>query len=208
MRTALERRLIADLVRLRKKLRKEQEAVRELRAQLGRDELTGLLTRNPVEEEMRRIPLRDRRDPASTANALLMIDLDYFKAINDTFGHEAGNEVLREVARILTENTRRTDFVFRYGGEELGILFRNVNPAPHALGAKLEILRRAIESLRFDAYPKLRVTASFGYCVIEPHLLVSEHFRRADKAMYAAKDAGRNRIVDYAEIAAYDTPVT
>ena len=122
--------------------------------------------------------------------AVLMIDLDHFKAVNDNHGHGAGDEVLRGVAEVLSEALRQHDVPGRYGGEEFGVLL----PGSDASGAEAiaERVRRKIEWASFAG--ELKVTASIGCAAIEEtDLFAASWVARADRALYAAKHAGRNR---------------
>jgi two-component system cell cycle response regulator len=122
--------------------------------------------------------------------ALALIDVDYFKQFNDTFGHQAGDEVLKRVARILRENVRQADFVARYGGEEFAIVFPATNIESASQVA--ERLRQAIEEAEWEHRP---VTASFGVASLQPCMQTpQELIEAADHALYKAKAAGRNRV--------------
>mgnify|MGYP001577035004 FL=1 len=135
--------------------------------------------------------------------SVVMIDLDHFKAVNDTFGHPAGDEVLRKISALLIESVRPTDTVARFGGEELIVLMRDTDIQVAA--RQVEKIREKIQNLTFDAYPTLKVTASFGIASsttsTNPETLVAQ----ADKALYEAKGDkdpegnGRNRVRVYNE---------
>lgn len=129
--------------------------------------------------------------------AVVMVDLDHFKQINDTWGHEAGDYVLIAAAEVLQKNVRQNDRVGRYGGEE----FLLVLPGADLEGARLlaERCRQQLEALEvmlFDGR-RLRASASMGVCcnqrerTLTPEMML----RRADKALYVAKESGRNRVV-------------
>jgi diguanylate cyclase (GGDEF)-like protein/PAS domain S-box-containing protein len=122
--------------------------------------------------------------------ALALIDVDYFKQFNDTFGHQAGDEVLKRVARILRENVRQADFVARYGGEEFAIVFPSTDIASAVQVA--ERLRQAIGEAEWEHRP---VTASFGVASLQLGMKApQELIEAADHALYQAKAAGRNRV--------------
>jgi diguanylate cyclase (GGDEF)-like protein len=158
-----------------------------------RDGLTGLLNRRAFQELLRSTTARhDRQKDGSFG--LILLDIDHFKKLNDTHGHPAGDEALRQVARALHEHARAGDEVARYGGEEFAVVL----PAADARSAHeiAERLRREIErtTLRF-AGGSIRLTASFGVAVWPgdgraPEALLAA----ADKALYAAKQGGRNRV--------------
>ena len=167
------------------------------------DGLTGLANRRRFDERLLEEWGRAYRERSSLA--LLMIDLDHFKAYNDEYGHLAGDECLRSVARILSaEAQRTTDLAARFGGEEFVVLLPNTDAAGCArIG---ERLRRAIREAAIPHAPNLPsglVTASIGGAICRPgndrsasHVTLIE---AADRALYAAKDGGRDRLTMAAE---------
>jgi diguanylate cyclase (GGDEF)-like protein len=175
----------------------------ELRRIAGRDQLTGALTRrNFIErasQELERYRRYDR--PASLA----IVDIDHFKSINDTYGHPAGDKVLREVCECLRAAARPNDLIGRLGGEEFGMLMPETS-AQEALAAG-ERFREGIAATTFKPSPdvELKVTASFGIVQLDASITDAESwFAAADVPLYAAKRSGRNRCVlvsDYAEVA-------
>jgi diguanylate cyclase (GGDEF)-like protein len=131
--------------------------------------------------------------------AVLFIDLDHFKSINDTYGHAIGDDVLRAVAQTLQANVRRSDVLGRIGGEEFSVFLPNTQ----LQGAKLlaETLRVAIESIHIETNGvRLKVTASIGVAVKrfeeETIQAIQQH---ADQAMYEAKRGGRNRVSTFGD---------
>ena len=128
-----------------------------------------------------------------TVFSLCVADIDYFKRINDDYGHLAGDKVLRLMSRILIKQLRNVDFVARFGGEEFVILM----PSTDANAAKLaaEKVRQTIETspFNFQSHP-VKITMSFGITQVQKEDSVSSMFARADKAMYTAKQEGRNRV--------------
>jgi len=165
------------------------------------DYLTGLKTRGYFEQQMELEIKRCERK--KTHFALLMIDIDFFKQLNDTHGHHAGDQILRDVASLLMRDMREVDTVARYGGEEFVIVLPETGDAGGRLVA--ERLRRAVEQAKFFAgSPSAieRLTISVGVAIFDQ----DAHFRRdliefADAALYAAKVRGRNRTVLYSELA-------
>lgn len=123
-----------------------------------------------------------------------MGDIDFFKKINDTLGHGAGDVVLKEVARRLRAGVRAADVVGRYGGEEFSILLSETDPEPAR--ATVERLRRSIADTPIDAgAASLSVTMSFGLAVrTQAGESFEELLALADKALYRAKETGRNRV--------------
>ena len=159
------------------------------------DHLTGLLNRRRFEEELTRELARASR--AGTCGAVLSVDLDGFKAINDSAGHAAGDAVLREVARTLTRNLRETDIVARLGGDEFAILLPNTGPDPARRTAEHLLEALHASTVLVNGAP-LRPTASIGVALFDRESGRSEELIvDADLAMYAAKSEGRHRIVAF-----------
>jgi diguanylate cyclase (GGDEF)-like protein len=156
------------------------------------DALTGLPNRRGLEEHAQREIERTRRQ--GTELAVLAIDIDHFKRINDQYGHETGDAALRSVACALAAFMRKPDIMARLGGEEFIALLANTNWEDAWVIA--ERLRMLVEDLHVvtDRY-NLRVTASFGIAVLEAEDTFETVLRRADHALYAAKLAGRNRVM-------------
>jgi diguanylate cyclase (GGDEF)-like protein len=165
------------------------------------DYLTGLKTRGYFEQQLELEIKRSERK--KTKFSLLMIDIDFFKNLNDRHGHHAGDQVLRDVASIMMKDMREVDTVARYGGEEFVIIL----PETGSAGAKFvaERVRRAVEHAKFFAGSPSAVealTISIGITVFDE----DAHFRRdlienADAALYYAKAHGRNNVALYSEIA-------
>jgi diguanylate cyclase (GGDEF)-like protein len=169
----------------------EQEAARRTHELMIRDPLTQVFNRRHLEERLASEAAFAQRH--GTSLTLLLVDLDYFKQINDTFGHDAGDSVLRVIARALERALRVEDVIGRWGGEEFVIVARGID---HEGAITLaERIRRAIEVLRIPAgQGAIAVTTSVGvahgFGDVEPEVLL----RCADEAMYVAKSAGRNRV--------------
>ncbi|MBI3681482.1 MAG: diguanylate cyclase [Acidobacteria bacterium] len=189
----LEVRLRAGLRIL--KLQAELVAAREaLREQATHDALTGLWNRRSILESLEREQIRAAREGAPVG--LLMLDLDHFKKVNDTYGHLAGDMVLQEAARRLQLSVRQYDGVGRYGGEEFLVVLPGCDEP--ALRGRAEAMRSAIAAQPFrSADQMLSVTASFGATVFLPRQLVDtgQLIRIADEALYEAKRLGRNRVI-------------
>ncbi len=154
------------------------------------DGLTGLANRRAFDEHLKR--LLDATDRFGQPLALILGDIDHFKRINDTWGHEAGDDVLRHVASRLAEGVRTVDVIARYGGEEIAILL----PQTSVVGAAdlADRLRHAVEAqpVKFKG-EEIPVTASFGVASYPDAVPARDGlFRAADRALYQAKRAGRN----------------
>lgn len=127
---------------------------------------------------------------------VLMADMDHFKSINDTYGHQVGDEVIKAVAFVLLENTRKTDLAARIGGEEFLILFDNgdakiVYEIAQRIREKIE--KMPIKIIGFDIF---HLTISLGFCSLAPKdETLEELLKKADDALYRAKKEGRNRVV-------------
>ena len=166
-----------------------EEANRRLEALAVTDGLTGLKNHRAFQERLVEECRRSARyhQPLS----LLLLDVDHFKQFNDTFGHPAGDEVLKRVSTILQANVRTTDFVARYGGEEFAILLPETD-APRAIEAA-ERIRAAVAQ---EEQPQITVSggvASLQNSAAMPSLLVQE----ADRALYVSKSLGRNRVTHH-----------
>ena len=161
--------------------------------EVGRDTLTQLFNRRFLPSILKReIELCRRRN---IAFAILMLDVDHFKQVNDRFGHEAGDRVLQQVASNLMNKVRAGDFVFRYGGEEFLIVLAEVDEAQAMQVA--EKVRQRIETSPFliSHERSLQVTVSVSVACSDGHPDYERMIERADGALYRAKREGRNRVV-------------
>jgi diguanylate cyclase (GGDEF)-like protein len=153
------------------------------------DALSGLMNRRAFDEVLQRVLRCAERRHGPVA--LMLIDLDHFKAINDLFGHGTGDEVIRRVGRLLQVNTRAADVVARYGGEEFVMLLRGMSLDQAEFVA--ERLRLQIESMT-GLPDQVSVTASIGIAIRWPEDTAASLLKRSDEALYASKHAGRNRV--------------
>jgi diguanylate cyclase (GGDEF)-like protein len=170
----------------------------KLREQAIRDPLTNLFNRRYLEETLDRELARASREAYSIC--LLMIDLDHFKRINDSYGHEAGDCVLKAYAETLSHECRRGDFACRYGGEEFVVVMPNISPET-AYG-RAEALRNTLNALHIPyGCHSLSMTISMGIACYPANGLTRDAvLRAADQAMYAAKEAGRDHIRSYDQL--------
>jgi diguanylate cyclase (GGDEF)-like protein len=160
----------------------------------NRDALTGLLTRAFLDEELPK--LLARCDDLDAEISCAFIDLDHFKPVNDTFGHQVGDEVLKNVARILMMHVRSGDHCIRYGGDELLIILPG---APEQRTVRIITrIQRAIVGHDWSRIASgLKISASFGVAGHYRHEAQHSWLNRVDQAVYAAKSAGRNTVVAY-----------
>ncbi|MEW5893467.1 MAG: EAL domain-containing protein [Pseudomonadota bacterium] len=172
--------------------RKAEETIHHL---AYHDSLTGLINRHRFEQRLT-MALRNAKD-WNSEHALLYLDLDQFKVVNDTCGHVAGDELLKQLALVLQDHVRESDTLARLGGDEFGLLLENC-PIDQAVQIAEKLLQ-AINAFRFSWGGKtFSVGGSIGLAAITAHNpSVDDLLRNADIACYAAKDGGRNRIHIY-----------
>jgi diguanylate cyclase (GGDEF)-like protein len=179
-----------DLLRL---LARQVMVQFELGLQTMRDSLTGLYNRRPLEESLHREIARATR--RSDPIGVMAIDIDHFKSINDSLGHETGDAVLRAVGAELLECVREDDIACRAGGEEFVVILPGIGKS--GLLQRAEVVRQAIKRTPITAGPEtVRLTVSIGLSVFPDHgATEGDLLRAADVALYQAKAAGRNRVV-------------
>ncbi len=160
------------------------------------DPLTGLYNRRHLDNCIEREFLRSKRYGSDLSIAI--IDIDFFKKINDSYGHMCGDFILREVAYIILENFRKTDIVFRYGGEEFVVILTETN-AENAF-VPLERLRKSIENYKFK-YNGILINLTVSIGISSNNTETADIFLdNADKALYKAKENGRNQSVIFHDI--------
>jgi diguanylate cyclase (GGDEF)-like protein len=155
------------------------------------DELTGVHNRRHfTAAATTQLEVAQRGHRPMTA---MMVDIDHFKRVNDTYGHAAGDEVIRAVAAVLRRNVRHPDIFGRYGGEEFAVVQSEVHGDPVELG---ERIRAAVEETAVTGHgDPIKVTISVGLAELKPDDTLDALLGRADRALYRAKEAGRNRVV-------------
>ena len=169
----------------------------KLREQAIRDALTNVFNRRYLEDTLERELARAERE--SYPLCLIMMDLDYFKDVNDTYGHEAGDVVLKALAETVMRQSRQGDFVCRYGGEEFVLVMPNIGI--ETAKQRAEELHQTVNLLNIPyGNFNLTTTISMGVAAYPEHGKTKEELlRAADRAMYIAKHTGRNRVVVYPE---------
>jgi diguanylate cyclase len=181
-----------QLAKLSSQLRVMREELAEAQAQMQRDPLTELLNRGAFDEAFEKTVTLSHASAADLT--LFMVDLDRFKNVNDAYGHQAGDAVLKAVSRQLIRCfPRKDDLVVRFGGEEFAVLCRNTGINEGAMLG--ERLRQSVERLEIELADLMyHPTASVGFAVLHPNESAQSFLKRADDALYAAKKAGRNLV--------------
>lgn len=168
-----------------------RDAMAEVTARSETDKLSGLLNRRGFEDRADKLLATARR--AGVPAAIVVADLDHFKAINDNFGHEAGDQVISAFAQILTSVADRHNSIGRLGGEEFAVFMAGKDLSAAQLYA--ETVRSGFSALSIASLgPHRRATASFGVAQLEARDSISDLLRRADAALYEAKKGGRDRV--------------
>ncbi|RBH60057.1 MULTISPECIES: diguanylate cyclase [Pseudomonas] len=172
-----------------------QAANAKLQKLSSTDRLTGLYNRGHWEESLKAAYARNQR--YGNATSLVMFDIDHFKRVNDTYGHQAGDKVIEHVADLVREHVRDSDVAGRYGGEEFGVVLSDTDKA----GARFfaERLRKAIEALEVvHEGQSIRFTISLGVADLsQSSISHADLIAWADQALYASKKGGRNRVTVY-----------
>lgn len=157
----------------------------EVRRMVITDNLTGLYARHHLNE---RIVRRQKRDPNGS---LILLDIDHFKRVNDTYGHQVGDEILKQVSRIVLGSIRDGDIAARWGGEELAVYLPEVGY--EITGKVAERIRRRVEA---ETHPQVTVSCGMAeWYATDERISVESLFYRADMALYEAKHQGRNRVI-------------
>jgi diguanylate cyclase (GGDEF)-like protein len=184
-------RLAVEVERLERELAVARKEVAALSARAEIDPLTDIVNRRGFERELKRSLAYVKRYGASAA--LIYLDLDAFKSINDRHGHAAGDEVLKAAAMVLTRHVRASDLVARIGGDEFGVLLWNLSDADAA--EKAAALEAAIERMTAThGARRLSVGASAGVTVLLPLDQAADALARADRAMYLRKRARQGKL--------------
>lgn len=183
---------------------KELKRVVELEQETITDPLLGIFNRRFLDRRLQEEMLRAQRHGLPLS--LMLLDIDFFKKVNDTWGHQNGDIVLKHLAKLLVDTLRQTDLVARFGGEEFVLLLPHTQQGDARMLA--ERLRRTVEQAPVlittsdDGYQELRVTISIGLsCMQQEGDSCCDMLERADKALYQAKQTGRNRVISCDDMA-------
>lgn len=155
----------------------------ELEKMVITDHLTQLHSRSYLDQEMAKLMKQDEE------GTFIIIDIDNFKRVNDTYGHQVGDEILVQVAKLLQANIRETDIGARWGGEELAIYLPNVH-----LSIGVQIAERLKNAVADHTHPRVTISCGVSYWAKVDSDNVKELFKRADEALYIAKNTGKNRV--------------
>ena len=185
------------------KIAELEKRVRELERDLVHDSLTNLKTRAFFEEETKTyisaiegVKKGNRQNWFGFINlSILFIDIDHLKKINDTYGHDNGDLVLKSIAKTIKDSVRDGDTVARWGGEEMVVSL--VGATEKDAIEKAEQIRSKVGELSFDFDPELRVTLSCGVACSNSDISYDELIKNADESMYRAKNSGRNKVVAF-----------
>lgn len=169
-----------------------QAANAQLQQLSSTDRLTGLYNRGHWEESLKAAHARNQR--YGNALSLVMFDIDHFKRVNDTYGHQAGDKVIERIAKLVREHVRESDVAGRYGGEEFGVVLSDTDKAGAQVFA--ERLRKAVEELEVRHNDQsIRFTISLGVADLShPSNSHADLIAWADSALYTSKKTGRNRV--------------
>jgi diguanylate cyclase (GGDEF)-like protein len=178
------------------------ERMQELRRQASLDSLTGLKNRRRFEEDLRLAMARSRRE--GTTGAVLMLDLDRFKDVNDSHGHPAGDRMIEEIAGVLRERTRESDILARLGGDEFAVVLLHCDRAGALVVA--DSIAAAVREHRSERPDLEPITVSVGVAMFgdDPRTSIESVISEADTAMYAAKDGGRDGVRVFDPLAVRD----
>ena len=177
-----------SLIQLTEELQKKNEALKILAVT---DELTGLYNRHYIDKTINDI--MNSSDNKHQPLTMIVLDLDHFKLVNDRWGHPIGDKVLKQVSELTQSNIRKSDILARFGGEEFVILLQNTTQKGGLIVA--EKLRKMMEETTID--PVGVVTGSFGVSERQIYESFKSWYKRADKALYLAKESGRNKVVAF-----------
>lgn len=190
-----------ELVELTKKLVNEISERKQVEERLARtattDILTGIMNRRAMLEQLRYHSIRYHRNKIPFV--ILLIDIDYFKRINDTYGHDVGDEVLISIADLLIKSTRSQDLISRWGGEEFLILLPETKLKGGIIAGEKIRTRIGNERIKVKEL-EISVTVSIGVSEFKDGQTIELCIKNADQALYEAKNSGRNKVIAYGEV--------
>lgn len=170
------------------------ERIDKHRFEAETDYLTGLLNRRAFVRAMNANPIPS--DSNACPGVVVVCDIDKFKSINDMYGHDAGDEVIKKFASVLSESLRNNDLCARMGGEEFALFLADTTE--ESAFKAIERIRKSIEAAQLVIDKQvIRFTASFGFSIVKPSISLSQQLKEADDAMYEAKLNGRNRVCGF-----------
>jgi diguanylate cyclase (GGDEF)-like protein len=201
--------MLDDIKNLKQEIRKRDHRILELEELVTTDPMTRLLNRRGFMELAKKIagdvrwfksnPRAKREHYIVDSLTILFCDIDNFKTINDSFGHEVGDQILKFIGTIIAEKVRASDFVARFGGEEIVAALVGADEKDGA--QKAEEIRRAIKSrVKIPKNPKHEVTISIGVAEFDGEVTLDQLIKQADTAMYQAKKNGRDKVVKASEL--------
>ena len=170
---------------------------RELETLASTDMLTGIRSRRNFFDIAEQYILTAKRE--NKPLAFVMLDIDFFKKVNDTYGHMCGDEVLKNLTKIVSANLRKSDIFGRIGGEEFAIMLNNVDKNG-ALNVAQKIRKEISNNILELKGIKINITASLGLAMLEHEDTLDSLYNRADKALYTSKQNGRNRVTEFSDV--------
>ncbi len=185
-------KLEEDLVFARCRMEEQAEELDRTRREATTDALSGVANRKAFDDKLKLLLGYQRR--LGTPFALILADLDHFKWINDTYGHQAGDRVINQLGALLAKQVREADFVSRFGGDEFAVLLTNSDlETAHKIAERICVEATHI-NFGAPSSEQTAITLSLGLAVVEPGDTPETIFRRADEALYASKKGGRNQV--------------
>lgn len=185
-------KLEEDLVFARCRMEQQAEELDRTRREAHTDALSGVANRKAFDDKLKLLLGYQRR--FGSPFALLLADLDHFKWINDTYGHQAGDRVINQLGALLTSQVREGDFVARYGGDEFAVLLANTDIEVAAKVAQRICVETTHINFGAISSEQTAVTLSLGLAVAQAGDTQETLFKRADEALYASKKGGRNQV--------------
>ena len=190
----LNRKILKSEYRLHQANKKLNQQLKRVEYLANHDMLTGMFNRRRIFEQLSAELERCQR--TGSTFCILMTDIDFFKKVNDNYGHQNGDRVLQHFAQIIKENIRPYDFAGRFGGEEFILIFPNTK-IKDSLNIANRLLNKTINSqVKLQGYPEISISFSGGLAQITPGMAIDAIVELADQRLYYAKEQGRKRIID------------